>query len=258
MLNGLCCDPVVQIEGVKDEIYFPPAFCGITTKKKLNVINISPVKINVKIVCECDDDVRNDDNKIQKENENSKNDANDNNNNNKIKRGNVEVNPSEFEMEKNLIKEIDVMFTPFVCEEIYGKIKFVVERIYESHNENIGIFNPGSFNNNNLENTTPLLPLYEEDKRTFTRELTILGSGNDGNIYISPTTLKFGTVKVGFHKKLIFSIYNPTITNFYIKIIPDPLILKKFSDKNVNNNLNEENNNNENINNNDKNNISIT
>ena len=82
--------------------------------------------------------------------------------------------------------------------------------------------------------------------------------GNDGNIYISPTTLKFGTVKVGFHKKLIFSIYNPTITNFYIKIVPDPLILKKFSDKNVNNNLNEENNNNENNNNNDKNNISIT
>jgi hypothetical protein len=190
--------------------------------------------------------------------ENNKINEEDDKNDNKMKKGNVEVSPNEFEMEKNLIKEIDVMFTPFVCEEIYGKIKFVVERIYESHNENIGIFNPGSFNNNNLENTTPLLPLYEEDKRTFTRELTILGSGNDGNIYISPTTLKFGTVKVGFHKKLIFSIYNPTITNFYIKIVPDPLILKKFSDKNVNNNLNEENNNNENNNNNDKNNISIT
>ena len=253
MLNGLCCDPVVQIEGVKDEIYFPPAFCGITTKKKLNVINISPVKINVKIVCECDDDVRNDDNKIQEENENSKNDANDNNNNNKIKRGNVEVNPSEFEMEKNLIKEIDVAFTPFVCEEICGKIKFVVERIYESHNENIGIFNPGSVNNN-LENTTaPLLPFYKEDKRTYTRELTILGSGNDGNIYISPTTLDFGTVKVGFHKKLIFSVYNPTITNFYIKIVPDPLILKKFT-KYENENENEENINKENINSNKNNN----
>ena len=256
ILNGLCCDPVIQIEGVKDEIYFPPAFCGITTKKKLNVINISPVKINVKIMCECFEE------KDKINEEDAKNDVDEDNNNKKMKRGNVEVSPNEFEMEKNLIKEIDVAFTPFVCEEIYGKIKFVVERIYESHNENIGIFNPGSFNNN-LDNNTnaPLLPLYEEDKRTYTRELTILGSGNDGNIYISPTTLKFGTVKVGFHKKLIFSIYNPTITNFYIKIVPDPLILKKFSDKNVNENLNEENNNNkENSinNNNNKNNISIT
>ena len=33
ILNGFCVDPVIEIEGVKDEIYFPPSFIGITTQK---------------------------------------------------------------------------------------------------------------------------------------------------------------------------------------------------------------------------------
>ena len=73
ILNGFCVDPVIEIEGIKEEIYFPPSFIGITTQKKLTVINRSPIKIKVEI------DV------------------------NKNEEGNVEINPSYFEMESNLI-----------------------------------------------------------------------------------------------------------------------------------------------------------
>ena len=33
ILNGLCVDPVIEIQGVKNDIFFPPSFLGITTKK---------------------------------------------------------------------------------------------------------------------------------------------------------------------------------------------------------------------------------
>jgi hypothetical protein len=78
ILNGFCVDPVIEIEGIKEEIYFPPSFIGITTQKKLTVINRSPIKIKVEI------DV------------------------NKNEEGNVEINPSYFEMESNLIMDIIV------------------------------------------------------------------------------------------------------------------------------------------------------
>ena len=43
----------------------------------------------------------------------------------------------------------------------------------------------------------------------------------DGDLKVEPSILEFGTVKVGFHKKCFFSIYNPTMTNFYIKLEPE-------------------------------------
>ena len=72
--------------------------------------------------------------------------------------------------------------------------------------ENIEIFEPNSQKEKK-----------DFDKRIFTKEFNILGRGSNGNLDIKPEKLEFGTVKVGFHKKMSFSIYNPTITNFYIK-----------------------------------------
>ena len=46
---------------------------------------------------------------------------------------------------------------------------------------------------------------------------------------LEPSLLEFGTVKVGFHKKLSFSIYNPTMTNFYITLEPEK---KEYLDEN--------------------------
>ena len=188
ILNGLCVDPVIEIQGVKNDIFFPPSFLGITTKKKLTIINRSPIRIKVKIICDNNED------------------------------GVIEVQPNNFEMDRNLIKDIEVSLTPLKKNDFTSQIHFHVERLYESQIENIGIFNPGSQINDINNKSNSLMPIAEEDKREFIKTINVLGKGSDGSLTIKPNLLEFGTVKVGFNKKLAFSIYNPTITNFYIKL----------------------------------------
>ena len=183
MLNGLCTDPVIEIEGIKDEIYFAPCYVGIKTKRSIILKNLSPIRIKVLIKI---------DNMIN---------------------GILEVDENSFEMELNSIKNIEFGLIPNKNEEISAHILITAERIYDPSNENIGIYNPENF-----ENKTNKLDF---DKRIFKREINVLGRGSDGDLSIKPEKLEFGTVKVGFHKKLYFSLYNPTITNFYIKLIPD-------------------------------------
>jgi len=50
ILYGFCCDPNIEIENAEnDEIYFSPSFIGITNVKTVNIINKSPVKVNIQI-----------------------------------------------------------------------------------------------------------------------------------------------------------------------------------------------------------------
>ena len=184
MLNGLCTDPVIEIEGVKDEIYFAPCYVGIKTKRNIIIKNLSPIKIKVNIKI---------DNMVN---------------------GILEVDEDIFEMELNSIKNVEFGLTPNKNDEISAHILITAERIYDPSNENYGIYNPEIFENN-------IKTELNFDKRLFSREINVLGRGSDGGLSIKPEKLEFGTVKVGFHKKLSFSIYNPTITNFYIKLIPD-------------------------------------
>ena len=183
MLNGLCTDPVIEIEGVKDEIYFAPCYVGIKTKRKIIIKNLSPIRIKVNI-------------KIDH-----------------MINGILEVDEDNFEMELNSIKNVEFGLIPNKNDEISAHILITAERIYDPSNENIGIYNP-----ENYENKKEHLLF---DRRIFKREINVLGRGSNGDISIKPEKLEFGTVKVGFHKKLSFSIYNPTITNFYIKLVPD-------------------------------------
>ena len=183
MLNGLCTDPVIEVEGIQNEMYFPPSYVGIKTKKTVTIKNLSPIKILVNI-------------KI------------DNMNN-----GIIEVDEDSFEMGTNLIKKIDFYMTPTKPEEVNAHVLMTSERVYDPSSENIGIYNP---ENNQKEEEN-----IEFDRRIFSKQFTVLGRGSDGDLQIEPEKLEFGTVKVGFHKKMSFSIYNPTITNFYIRIEPD-------------------------------------
>ena len=181
LLNGFCVDPVIEIEDIKEDIYFPPSFIGITTNKKLTIINRSPIKVHVNI-----DIVKNED-------------------------GNIEINPSSFDMESNLITNITASFTPLKPVDFKTKIIFKVERLYDEQKDLLGIYNPKSL----------ILEMKQKNGRLYTKELNIVGKGSDGELKVEPSVLEFGTVKVGFHKKLSFSIYNPTMTNFYIKLDPE-------------------------------------
>ena len=183
MLNGLCTDPVIDIEGLQNEMYFPPSYVGIKTKKTVLIKNLSPIHILVNI------------------------------NIDQMQNGIVEVDENCFEMGTNLIKKIDFYMTPMKNEKVNAHVKVTAERIYDPSNENIGIYNPENKNQNEKKN--------EFDRRVFSKEFIVLGRGSDGDLQIEPKRLEFGTVKVGFHKKMFFSIYNPTITNFYIRIEPD-------------------------------------
>ena len=50
LLHGSCCDPFIEIENINnDEIYFSPSSIGISTVKSVNIINKSPVKIDIQI-----------------------------------------------------------------------------------------------------------------------------------------------------------------------------------------------------------------
>ena len=183
MLNGLCTDPVIEVEGIKDEIYFAPCYVGIKTKRNIIIKNLSPITIKVSIKI---------DNMVN---------------------GILEVDENSFEMELNSIKNVEFGLTPNKNDEISAHILITAERIFDPSNENIGIYNPEIFENQKNK--------LDFDRRVFKREINVLGRGSDGDLSIKPEKLEFGTVKVGFHKKLSFSLYNPTITNFYIKLIPD-------------------------------------
>ena len=190
LVNGLCTDPVIELEGIKNEIYFPPSYIGMKAKKTITLKNLSPIKISVEIEV------------------------------NPITNGAIDVNPSYFEMETNQIKNFDIYLTPSENKEITTKLKITAERLYDPQNENFGIFNPKISEKDNKQ----------FDRRPFIREILILGKGSDGDLTIKPEEIDFGTVKAGFHKKLSFSIFNPTITNFYIKLVP------KYTNKNAYNN----------------------
>jgi len=184
MINGLCTDPVIEVEGIQNEMYFPPSYVGIKTKKTVRIKNLSPIKILVKI-------------KIDN-----------------MQNGMVEVDEDYFEMGTNLIKKIDFFMTPTKTDEVNAHVTMTCERVYDPSSENVGIYNPENKNQKEEEKK-------EFDRRIFSKEFTVLGRGSDGELQIEPQKLEFGTVKVGFHKKMSFSIYNPTITNFYIRLEPD-------------------------------------
>jgi hypothetical protein len=181
LLSGLCVDPIIEVEGIREEVYFPPSYVGINTKKVITLINRSPIKVNVQITVH------------------------------QSESGVINVEPNYFDMEANQIRKIDVYLCPTKVTQIEGKIEITVGRIYDHLNELLGVYNPGSYLMKQGGD--------KHDKRMYRKVLTILGKGSDGELKLDPPLIQFGTVKVGFYKKMYFSIYNPTICNFYVKLV---------------------------------------
>jgi hypothetical protein len=48
-LNGVCEDPEIEINEGKKEVYFSPSFVNISTKKTVNIVNTSAIKVNAVI-----------------------------------------------------------------------------------------------------------------------------------------------------------------------------------------------------------------
>jgi len=201
MLNGLCTNPVIDIEGIRNEIYFPPTSVGIKSKKTIVIKNLSPITILVNIT-----------------------DDNENNSNGKIK-----INPNKFIMNGNMIKNIDIFMTPLKTEEIINKLTITAEKLNENANETSYIFDNTKINKTLIDFNDEKNEIikeesknsdFEDKNKIYKREITLLGRGSDGTLNIVPNLIVFETVKIGFHQKLPFSIFNPTITNFYIKLIP--------------------------------------
>jgi hypothetical protein len=177
-LHGMCVDPYIELENITNEIYFPPSFIGINTHKTINVINRSPLNINVDLSIIPSDSAI------------------------------ITVEPNYFEMYANEVKKINMFLCPLKNNDINAKLNIQVNRIYDPNIESIGVFNPGSS-----------YIKKDFDKRVFNKSITILGKGADGDLIIEPAVLDFKTVKIGFNEKLSFSIKNPTICNFYIKLL---------------------------------------
>jgi hypothetical protein len=161
-------------------VYFPPTFIGISTRKTVTISNISPIKINVLISVPS------------------------------LTSASLNIDPAYFDMDANQQRTIDITFCPSEKGEIMTKIDLQISRKYDPIEESIGIYNPGSQN---------LKVIEKFDKRLFMKNLNIIGVGADGNLRIEPQHLEFGTVKVAFHKKMSFSIFNPSNCNFYVKLI---------------------------------------
>lgn len=224
-LYGLCSDPEIEIENTTEEIYFSPSFIGISTIKSVNIINKSAIKLNVQISPNVNyfNSLKSNNNLLGEKNpkssklavmnirENSakKKDENKNQQIQKIASSTITINPSYFDMEPNQITKLDISMCPLITGSIENRLEITASRIYDPLQENYGIYNPGYTSVRNNE---------KQDRRLFKKTVKILGKGNDGELTIQPAVLDFGTVKVGFEKKLYFSIYNPSLCNFIIKL----------------------------------------
>jgi len=262
LLHGYCCDPLIEIENLQnDEIYFSPSFTGISTTKTVNIINKSPIKINIQInsilsrtmsgsaksttknfnslmsiksaeknINNNDENKNIEDNKNNFKNENSKNSKlplmnlkenikginispNKNEENMEdINSSLINITPNYFDLEPNQIQKLEISLCPLIIGEIENKIEITATRIYDPLQELQGVYNPGFNQNKNYE---------KFDRRINKKIVKILGKGKDGDLKIEPPIVEFGTVKVGFEKKKTFSIYNPSLCNFYCKLYFD-------------------------------------
>jgi len=78
----------------------------------------------------------------------------------------------------------------------------------------VGFFNPGS--GLNMVNAKTI---NQDGNMQIKKQIQIIGAGNDGQVTISPSTLDFGTITVGFNKTHSIMITNKSNCNLYIELM---------------------------------------
>ena len=81
----------------------------------------------------------------------------------------------------------------------------------------VGFFAPGSGLTLTHMNNQSQLSLMQQSQGS-TKCVQIVGAGADGMISISPETLDFGTITVGYSKTLSVTITNKSNCNLYIEL----------------------------------------
>ena len=89
---------MIDIEGVKSEMYFAPTYVGIKTKKTVKIKNLSPINILVKI------------------------------NIDKMVNGLIEVEENNFEMDTNLVKNINFSMKKFRHMLLSQRSEYIIPR----------------------------------------------------------------------------------------------------------------------------------
>ena len=256
-LEGECVDPYLEVnEGIK-EVYFAPSFTNISTKKNVNVLNKSPIKVNCIVNIIEIKQIKKKKKQSSLVEEMSKLDYSIEGNNLKqsfksniggkkdiiskeisqnismcqmdfddeeveeetyVNPANVKLEPSYFDLEGNQSRNIEITLTPLEKCNFVIKIQIITGRIYDPLCETMGIFNPGCLSNQKKQENLSGLSITQIDRREHIQNLLIVGSGADGVLKVDPLVLDFGTVKVGFQEKKTFSIYNTSLCNFYVQL----------------------------------------
>jgi hypothetical protein len=111
-------------------------------------------------------------------------------------------------------------FTPLKKKEYSVTVPLFARNQFDNVKNFVGFYNPGS--GLSLQGGASA-PGSMGGVHTIRKELSICGAGSDGLIGISPCSLDFGTITVGFSKTLQVLITNKSNCNLYIELKMIPL-----------------------------------
>jgi len=108
-------------------------------------------------------------------------------------------------------------FTPLKKKEYSVNVPLFARNQFDKAKHFVGFYNPGS----GLSGGD--IPGAVGGVTTIRKEINIIGGGSDGLMAISPKSLDFGTITVGFNKTLQVVITNKSSCNLYIELKMIPL-----------------------------------
>ena len=193
MLRGFCYGPKISFPSSK--VFFPPSYVGVSTKQKFAVKN--DARIPLEFEWRVPDKYKNE----------------------------VKFEPGKAVLMPNEEANLYAFFTPLKVKEYQINIPIFARNLFEPIKQQIGFFAPGSglmLPNPTLSNEISSMKSMNQSvggqQKQLLNTLTIIGAGSDGKIQISPSTIDFGTITVGFSKTLSVTITNKSNCNVYIEL----------------------------------------